>query len=90
MKELEASEETLPPPTARLALVTPHVYTQLVDLRVALAEVFDLLEGYGPMWYTEDHHNRAFGALIGFDSLLAATASQIHPHQIQGDTQDPC
>jgi hypothetical protein len=28
-----------------------------------LEELFDLLEEYGPLWYTEDHHNRATRAL---------------------------
>lgn len=28
-----------------------------------LLELFNLLEQYAPMWYTEEHHNRAAAAL---------------------------
>jgi hypothetical protein len=41
-------------------------------LRAALAELLDLLESYAPMWYTEDHHNRALGALLALDSPIRA------------------
>ena len=30
-----------------------------------LEELFQLLEDYGPAWYTEKHHNRAVAALRG-------------------------
>ena len=43
----EASEMSLP-------------LTQLTD---ALAELYGLLEGYAPTWYTFDHHERAESAL---------------------------
>jgi len=36
---------------------------QPVDAKQVLAELFDLLEEYGPSWYTEEHHNRAVAAL---------------------------
>lgn len=29
----------------------------------ALEELFDLLEDYGPAWYTEAHHERTLAAL---------------------------
>jgi len=29
-----------------------------------LEELFLLLEEYGPMWYTVEHHNRAVAALL--------------------------
>ena len=29
----------------------------------ALAELIALLESYSPVWYTEEHHNRAMSAL---------------------------
>jgi hypothetical protein len=32
---------------------------QLTPLAEALAESYRLLEGYAPMWYTFDHHERA-------------------------------
>jgi hypothetical protein len=28
-----------------------------------LVELFELLEDYAPLWYTEQHHNRALAAL---------------------------
>jgi len=84
VKELKSTERALAPPTTRSALVTPHEFSQLVELRAALAEVFDLLEAYGPIWYTEDHYNRAFDALTSTDPLLAPTASQSQPHRTQG------
>jgi hypothetical protein len=40
----------------------PHPF-QSVDPKVVLEELFELLEDYGPGWYTEDHHNRAVAAL---------------------------
>ncbi len=36
---------------------------QAVDPKAVLAELFELLEDYGPGWYTEVHHNRAVAAL---------------------------
>ena len=33
--------------------------------REVLEELFQLLEGYAPVWYTEEHHNRAVAALRG-------------------------
>ena len=33
------------------------------DPKVVLKEVFQLLEEYGPMWYTEELHNRMKTAL---------------------------
>jgi hypothetical protein len=81
VKELESTERTPASPTMRSALVTPHEFSQLMELRAALAEVFDLLEGYGPIWYTEDQHNRAFDALTSTDRLLAPTASRSQPHR---------
>lgn len=32
-------------------------------LIAALRTLFDLLESYAPVWYTEEHHNIAFAAL---------------------------
>ena len=36
---------------------------QLAQLADALAELYGLLEGYAPTWYTFDHHERAEFAL---------------------------
>ncbi len=33
--------------------------------REVLQELFQLLEEYAPVWYTEEHHNRAVAALLG-------------------------
>jgi hypothetical protein len=30
----------------------------------ALEELFELLEEYAPVWYTEEHHNHAVHALL--------------------------
>ena len=35
------------------------------DAKTVLEELFVLLEDYGPVWYTEEHHNRAVNALLG-------------------------
>jgi len=32
--------------------------------KAILADLFELLEDYGPVWYTEEHHNRAVAALL--------------------------
>lgn len=32
-------------------------------LQEALQMLYDLLEGYGPSWYTEEHHDKAEAAL---------------------------
>jgi len=36
---------------------------QLAQLADALAELYGLLEGYAPTWYTLHHHKRAESAL---------------------------
>ena len=36
---------------------------QLAFIAEVLYELFDLLEQYAPMWYTEEQHNRAVAAL---------------------------
>ena len=38
---------------------------QTSNPRAALEELFILLEEYGPMWYTQEHHDRALKALLG-------------------------
>jgi hypothetical protein len=35
-----------------------------VNPRTVLEDLFELLEDYGPSWYTEEHHNRAVAALL--------------------------
>jgi hypothetical protein len=34
--------------------------------RIVLKEIFELLEEYGPMWYTEELHDRAKAALSNY------------------------
>lgn len=34
------------------------------DAKTVLEELFVLLEDYGPMWYTQEHHDRAVSALL--------------------------
>ncbi|HEY1895333.1 MAG TPA: hypothetical protein VGG62_03630 [Terracidiphilus sp.] len=33
------------------------------SIRTVLEEVFELLEDYAPLWYTEEHHDRILAAL---------------------------
>lgn len=35
-----------------------------VNPLAVLHELFDLLEDYGPVWYTQETHDRAFQALV--------------------------
>jgi hypothetical protein len=81
VKVLESAERTLAHSTTRSAWVTPNEFPQLVELRAALTELFELLEEHGPMWYKEIHHNRAIEALISVDCLLAHIPAQSQPAQ---------
>lgn len=38
--------------------------TTAADPRVVLEELFNLLEDYSPVWYTESHRTRALAALF--------------------------
>lgn len=40
--------------------------TQSPSAAEVLLELFNLLEQYAPIWYTEEHHNRAEAALRAF------------------------
>lgn len=37
------------------------------SVRTVLEEVFELLEGYAPIWYTEEQHDRILAALHNRD-----------------------
>jgi hypothetical protein len=37
------------------------------SVRTVLEEVFELLEDYGPVWYTEEHHDWILAALCNGD-----------------------
>jgi hypothetical protein len=45
---------------------------QAVNPRTVFVELFELLEEYGPSWYTEEQHNRAVAAM----RILYASSSQ--------------
>ncbi len=42
---------------------TSEIHADAPTAREVLQELFLLLEDYAPTWYTEEHHNRAIGAL---------------------------
>ena len=45
-------------------VVGPDIFaTESAEPLSILRELFELLEDYAPMWYTEEHHNRAASAL---------------------------
>ncbi len=37
--------------------------SEVLKLREALKMLYDLLEAYGPFWYTREHHDKAQEAL---------------------------
>jgi len=43
--------------------VDQHLQQQPVSPVVALRELYELLEAYSPMWYSEEAHNMASAAL---------------------------
>lgn len=45
------------------ALPTALPLANAVETNAVLRELFELLQDYAPMWYTEDLHNRAAAAL---------------------------
>jgi hypothetical protein len=55
-----------------------------MSARSALKELFELLEEYAPMWYTEEHHKLAVGALgKSAEDATRSTATQGNVVQIQ-------
>lgn len=44
---------------------------QVLKLREALKMLYELLEAYGPMWYTEEHHDKAEAALRSVKSDMS-------------------
>jgi hypothetical protein len=48
----------------------------------ALSELYELLEEYGPSWYTEEHHNHALAALRGPELPHRATRAETCTVQI--------
>jgi len=47
---------------------------QAVNPRTVFVELFELLEEYGPSWYTEEQHNRAVAAMRILHASSAKTA----------------
>ena len=45
--------------------------TQPMEPLAVLREMFELLEDYAPIWYTEELHNRASAALGEFEPALS-------------------
>jgi len=41
-----------------------HRDEQAIDIYTVLEELYILLEDYSPVWYTEEHHDRALRALL--------------------------
>jgi hypothetical protein len=39
--------------------------TEASNARIVLEELFALLEDYAPVWYEQQHHDRAIAALLG-------------------------
>lgn len=42
---------------------------QLESIAEVFRELFNLLEEYAPVWYTEEHHSRAVAALCVLEEL---------------------
>lgn len=59
------SSLTLDEPNAARGIGTDRQSCQPIATKEALEELVALLEEYGPIWYTEEHHNRALSALRG-------------------------
>lgn len=38
--------------------------TEALNTRIVLEELFALLEDYAPVWYKQQHHDRAIAALL--------------------------
>ena len=51
------------PRTVNTAVRSEMFATASADAQAILRELFELLEDYAPMWYTEELHNRAASAL---------------------------
>jgi hypothetical protein len=39
--------------------------TEVLNVKIVLEELFTLLEDYAPVWYKQQHHDRAIAALLG-------------------------
>jgi hypothetical protein len=56
-------EETLKVPKEEISGMNPPLPAHEPDLRKLLQELYELLENYGPHWYSQELHNRILAAL---------------------------
>jgi hypothetical protein len=67
-----------------LTTQTEIVEAKSMRARATLKVLFELLENYAPMWYTEDHHNLVADALgKSAENATQASAAQADVLQIQ-------
>jgi hypothetical protein len=57
---------------------------ELAGAAEVLRELFNLLEQYAPMWYTEEHHNRAVAALRVLDESRQVGKNEVARSQRAG------
>jgi hypothetical protein len=50
-------------------------HPELENLREVLQQLFELLEQYSPIWFTEEYRNRAMTALRGASTKRASEQS---------------
>jgi len=60
---LGANSQGLVGPAAHPEAPESEVGEKKLDPAEVLAELYNLLEDYGPTWYTLEHHQKAEGAL---------------------------
>jgi hypothetical protein len=48
-----------------------YLAAQIQELREALRMLYELLEVHAPIWYTEEHHNKAENALRSLKSDMS-------------------
>lgn len=57
---------------------------QLESIAEVFRELFNLLEQYAPVWYTEEHHKRAVGALGALEEFRQRAKSEAARSQKAG------
>ena len=76
------SPKNLATSTARSAIIPKRAGSGLVPPLAIFSEMFELLEDYAPLWYSEDLHNRATRALAvlekkkGFSLIRGRTSEK--------------
>jgi hypothetical protein len=56
----------------------------LQELQEALETLYELLEAYAPVWYTEEHHDKATAALRSVKSDIILPSRKM-PVSVPGD-----